>query len=138
MIPKLAIAAIWIMGAALLFRLMNLWDQLPQRVAVHFGIAMQPNGWASRSAMALLMVLVVAGHAVLATWLILNFSGRSPMIGAIQMTTSAVLVSAFWQMLSFNAQGKPFQSIWILISVLLMVALIVVLLLRPALHHAPQ
>ena len=138
MIPKLAIAAIWIMGAALLIRLMSLWDQLPQRVAVHFGIAMQPNGWASRSAMALLMVLVVAGHAVLATWLILNFSGRSPMIGAIQMTTSAVLVSAFWQMLSFNAQGKPFQSIWILISVLLMVALIVVLLLRPALHHAPQ
>ena len=138
MIPKLAITAIWIMGAALLIRLMNLWDQLPQRVAVHFGIAMQPNGWASRSAMALLMVLVVAGHAVLATWLILNFSGRSPMIGAIQITTSAVLVSAFWQMLSFNAQGKPFQSIWILISVLLMVALIVVLLLRPALHHAPQ
>ena len=138
MIPKLAITAIWIMGAALLIRLMSLWDQLPQRVAVHFGIAMQPNGWASRSAMALLMVLVVAGHAVLATWLILNFSGRSPMIGAIQMTTSAVLVSAFWQMLSFNAQGKPFQSIWILISVLLMVALIVVLLLRPALHHAPQ
>ncbi|HEU5412452.1 MAG TPA: DUF1648 domain-containing protein [Candidatus Angelobacter sp.] len=138
MIPKLAIAAIWIMGAALLIRLMNLWDQLPQRVAVHFGIAMQPNGWASRSAMALLMVLVVAGHAVLATWLILNFSGRSPMIGAIQITTSAVLVSAFWQMLSFNAQGKPFQSIWILISVLLMVALIAVLLLRPALHHAPQ
>lgn len=138
MIPKLAIAAIWIMGAALLIRLMSLWDQLPQRVAVHFGIAMQPNGWASRSAMALLMVLVVAGHAVMATWLILNFSGRSPMIGAIQMTTSAVLVSAFWQMLSFNAQGKPFQSIWILISVLLMVALIAVLLLRPALHHAPQ
>ena len=138
MIPKLAIAAIWIMGAALLIRLMSLWDQLPQRVAVHFGIAMQPNGWASRSAMALLMVLVVAGHAVLATWLILNFSGRSPMIGAIQITTSAVLVSAFWQMLSFNAQGKPFQSIWILISVLLMVALIAVLLLRPALHHAPQ
>ena len=138
MIPKLAITAIWIMGAALLIRLMSLWDQLPQRVAVHFGIAMQPNGWASRSAMALLMVLVVAGHAVLATWLILNFSGRSPMIGAIQMTTSAVLVSAFWQMLSFNAQGKPFQSIWILISVLLMVALIAVLLLRPALHHAPQ
>ena len=138
MIPKLAITAIWIMGAALLIRLMSLWDQLPQRVAVHFGIAMQPNGWASRSAMALLMVLVVAGHAVLATWLILNFSGRSPMIGAIQITTSAVLVSAFWQMLSFNAQGKPFQSIWILISVLLMVALIAVLLLRPALHHAPQ
>lgn len=138
MIPKLAIAAIWIMGAALLIRLMSLWDQLPQRVAVHFGIAMQPNGWASRSAMALLMVLVVAGHAALATWLILNFSGRSPMIGAIQMTTSAVLVSAFWQMLSFNAQGKPFQSIWIVISVLLMVALIAVLLLRPALHHAPQ
>ena len=138
MIPKLAIAAIWTMGAALLIRLMSLWDQLPQRVAVHFGIAMQPNGWASRSAMALLMVLVVAGHAVLATWLILNFSGRSPMIGAIQMTTSAVLVSAFWQMLSFNAQGKPFQSIWIVISVLLMVALIAVLLLRPALHHVPQ
>ena len=138
MIPKLAITAIWIMGAALLIRLMSLWDQLPQRVAVHFGIAMQPNGWASRSTMALLMALVIIGHAVLATWLILNFSGRSPMIGAIQMTTSAVLVSAFWQMLSFNAQGKPFQSIWILISVLLMVALIVVLLLRPALHHAPQ
>lgn len=138
MIQKLAIATIWTMGTALLIRLMSLWDQLPQRVAVHFGIAMQPNGWAGKWTMALLMVLVVVGHAVLATWLILNFSGRSPMIGAIQMTASAVLVSAFWQMLSFNAQGKAFQSIWIVVTVLLMLALIVVLLLRPVLHHATQ
>lgn len=138
MIPKLAIAGIWTMGAALLIRLMSLWDQLPQRVAVHFGIAMQPNGWANRSTMALLMVLVVVGHAVLATWLIVNFSGHSPVIGPIQMTVSAVMVSAFWQVISFNAQGKPFQSLWIVIFVLLMLALIAVLLLRPVLHHAPQ
>jgi hypothetical protein len=138
MIPKLAIAAIWTMGAALLIRLMSVWDQLPQRVAVHFGIAMQPNGWASRSTMALLMVLVVVGHAVLATWLILNFGGRSPMIGPIQMTVAAVMLSAFWQVISFNAEGKPFQSLWIVLSVLLMLALIAVLLLRPVLRQAPQ
>jgi Protein of unknown function (DUF1648) len=138
MIPKFAIAAIWIMGAALLIRLMSVWDQLPQRVAVHFGIAMQPNGWASRSTMALLMVLVVVGHAVLATWFILNFGGRSPMIGPIQMTVAAVMLSAFWQVISFNAEGKPFQSLWIVLSVLLMLALIAVLLLWPVLRHAPQ
>jgi hypothetical protein len=138
MIPKLAIATVWTMGAALMLRLMSVWDQLPQRVAVHFGTAMQPNGWTSRSAMALLMVLVIAGHAALATWLILNFSGRSPIVGPIQMTVAAVMISAFWQVISFNAEGKPFQPFWIVLSVLLMLALIAVLLLRPVLHHAPQ
>lgn len=138
MISKLAIAAIWILGATLLIRLMSSWDLLPQRVAVHFGVAMQPNGWASKLAMALIVVFVVVGHAVLATWLILNFGGSSPMIVPIQMMVSVVLVSAFWQMISFNAQGRPFQSLWVLVPALLMLAMIAVLLLRPVLHHAPQ
>jgi hypothetical protein len=99
---------------------------------------MQPNGWASRSTMALLMVLVVVGHGAVATWLILHYGGHRPIIGPIQMTVAAVMLSAFWQVISFNAEGKPFQSLWIVLSVLLMLALIGDLLLGPVLRHAPQ
>lgn len=135
MIAKLSLATIWTLAAAVLIRLMSVWDQLPPRVAVHFGIAMQPNGWSSRSAMALLVALVLIGHAVLATWLIVNFGRQSELIGLIQMAVSLVIVSAFWQMISFNAEGKPFQSIWILVPVLLMVGLILTLLFGGLLHQ---
>ena len=67
MIAKLAISVVWILAAGLLFRLLSVWDELPERVAVHFGVTLRPDGWASRSTMAVLIFLVVVGHATLST-----------------------------------------------------------------------
>jgi hypothetical protein len=50
---KLFIAAVGLAWLALPLTAWNYqraWDRLPQRVAVHFDINWQPNGWASREA----------------------------------------------------------------------------------------
>jgi Protein of unknown function (DUF1648) len=121
---KLAIPVIWALAAALFLRLLSAWDELPSRVAVHFGISMQPNGWRSKRAMAWMVLLVVGGQAALATWLIMNFGQASGMIAPVQLAVTTVLVCVFWQMISFNLSGQRFRAIWIVMPLLLMLGLI--------------
>ena len=135
MIAKLAISAIWILASALLFRLLNVWDQLPERVAVHFGISLQPNGWGRRSTMAWLIVLIVGGHAILTTWLILTHGQGNGMVAIIQLATATMLFSVFWQAITFNISGKPLRPLWIILPVLLIVGSIGVLMSRNLLLH---
>lgn len=135
MMAKLAIPVIWGLAVALFIHLFRVWNELPQRVAVHFGASMQPNGWSSRSSMAVLMILAVVGHAVLATCLIVSFGSRAGIIAPIHMIVATVLVSAFWQMINFNAEGTPFQAIWMVVPVLLVVAVVSVLLLGTLFRH---
>ncbi|HEY2171503.1 MAG TPA: DUF1648 domain-containing protein [Candidatus Angelobacter sp.] len=121
MIAKLAISTIWILASALLFRLLSVWDQLPERVAVHFGRSMQPDGRGHKSIMAWLIVLLVVGHAILTTWLLLMHGQGNGMLAVIQLATATVFFSIFWQMISFNTQGKPLKAVWIILPVLLIV-----------------
>ena len=121
MIAKLAIPATWILASALLFRLLSVWDQLPERVAVHFSRSLQPDGWGRKSIMAWLIVLLVVGHAILTTWLLLMHGQQDGMLAAIQLATATIFFSVFWQMITFNTQGKPLKAVWIILPVLLIV-----------------
>jgi uncharacterized membrane protein len=127
---KLIIPAIWTLAGALVIKLWTAWSQLPDRVAVHFGISMQPNGWSSKGTLAATMLLAVVGQASLATWLIFRISSVSGMIAVIQLVVSAVLVSAFWQVINFNTRGTPFQAMWVLLPMVLLFATITVFLLN--------
>jgi hypothetical protein len=128
MIAKLAISATWILASALLFRLLSVWDQLPERVAVHFGRSLQPDGWGRRSLMAWLIVLIVMGHAIFTTWLVLTHGQGNGMIATMQLVTATVFFSVSWQMITFNIKGKPLKAVWIVLPVLLIVGLIAALL----------
>jgi len=128
MIAKLAISAIWIMASALLFRLLNVWEQLPERVAMHFGRSLQPDGWGRKSIMAWMIVLLVVGHAILTTWLLLMHGQGNGMLAVIQLATATVFFSVFWQMITFNTAGKPLKAAWIILPVLLIVGLLAALL----------
>jgi len=128
MIAKLAISAIWIMASALLFRLLNVCEQLPERVAMHFGRSLQPDGWGRKSIMAWMIVLLVVGHAILTTWLLLMHGQGNGMLAVIQLATATVFFSVFWQMITFNTAGKPLKAAWIILPVLLIVGLLAALL----------
>lgn len=134
MIAKLAISAVWILASALLFRLLSVWNQLPERVAVHFGISMQPNGWGRKSILALLMVVIAVGHAAFTTWLILAHAHGNGIFMATQLGAAAVLFSVFWQTITFNISGKPLKTIWIVLPVLLIAASIAAVLLGTSFH----
>jgi hypothetical protein len=108
---RLAIPVIWILVAALLAKLLAAWGQLPDRVAVHFGMALQPNGWSSKSALAAIVLIAVLGQAALATLVLLRVGSAAGWIALILVLVSAVLVCAFWQTIKFNAEGTPFQPL---------------------------
>lgn len=136
MIAALAIAVIWILAAALLFRLLSVWDELPERVAVHFGVTLQPDGWAGRSTMAVLIFFVVVGHAVFSTWLVFARVSADPMVSAIQLATATVFFSVFWQAITFNISGKPLKAIWIVLPVLFVAGSVGLLVTGALGHHS--
>lgn len=129
MTAKLAIPIIWGMNAAVLLRLWNVWDRLPQRVAVHFGMSLQPNGWSSKGGMLGMTIAVMLGHALLASLLILRVGGAVGLMAPVQLLVSLTLVCAFWQMISYNADGQPFQPLWVIAPVVLLFATITVFML---------
>lgn len=114
---KLAILFIWATSAALVVKLWTAWDQLPERVATHFGIDMRPNGWSSKNALAAIVVVAALGQAALTTLLLLAVGNFPGLIALILTVVSVVLVSAFWQVIRYNVNGTPFQPLWMFLSV---------------------
>ncbi len=136
MIATLAIFVIWILAAALLFRLLSVWDELPERVAIHFGVTLRPDGWARRSMMAALIFAVVVGHAALSTWLVFTRLSADPMVIAIQLATATAFFSVFWQVITFNISGKPLKAIWIVLPALFVAGSVGVLVTGALGHHS--
>lgn len=132
---RLVIPVIWGLAGALLVKLWSAWSQLPNRVAVHFGLSLEPNAWSSKASMGAMMTLVVLGQAVLATWLILRVTSDSAMMAPIQLVVSVVLICTFWQVINYNANGAQFQPLWIVVPILLLFATITVLLLQMTLRY---
>jgi hypothetical protein len=123
---RLAIPVIWTLAAALLVKLLTAWGQLPDRVAVHFGMALQPNGWSSKSALAAIVLIAVLGQAALATFVLLRVGSAAGWIALILILVSSVLVCAFWQTINFNAEGISFQPLGMFVSLIALFASIAV------------
>ncbi|HYL92512.1 MAG TPA: DUF1648 domain-containing protein [Alphaproteobacteria bacterium] len=121
---KLALVAIWALAAVPLLRLMSVWDSIPERVAVHFGISGEPNGWSSKSALPWLVAFPILGQATLATFLIIRLGAHSPLFPITHALITFVLVCAFWQMIEFNANKTPFRILWVIGPLVLMFGMI--------------
>ncbi len=129
--PKFAIPVVWALAGALAVELLAAWDRLPDRVAVHFGMALQPNGWSSRSGLAAIVLIAMLGQAALATFVLLRVGSAAGWIApATLVLVSVVLVSAFWQTINYNAQGTPFQPLWIFVPMIALFASIAVFLVK--------
>jgi uncharacterized membrane protein len=132
---RLAIPVIWTLAAALLVKLLAAWGQLPDRVAVHFGMALQPNGWSSKSALAAIVLIALLGQAALATFVLLRVGSAAGWIALILMLVSSVLVCAFWQTINFNAEGTPFQPLGMFVSMIVLFASIAVFMGKLMLNY---
>lgn len=132
---KLAIALIWTTSAALVLKLVNAWDQLPERVAVHFGTDMQPNGWSSKNTLGAMVVLVAAGQAALATFVLLRLRNVPVAVTLVLVAVNIALVSAFWQTIRFNATGAPFRPLWMFLSLTAVFGLVMVVMGKLLLNY---
>lgn len=127
--PKLAILFIWTSSTALVVKLLTAWDALPARVAVHFGLDMQPNGWSSKNALAAMVLVAVLGQAALTTFLLLGVGNPPGLIALMLTVVNVVLVSAFWQVIRYNVNGTPLRPLWMFLSVAAVLASVAVVLL---------
>ena len=67
---KLAVFLMWLALPAAAWNYGRVWNQLPERMAVHFDANWQPNGYTSRAGAAEL------GLGIMAVMLILSWRGR--------------------------------------------------------------
>jgi hypothetical protein len=81
-------------------------------VATHFGLSLQPDRWGSKGALAAVILIAVLGQAALATFVLLLVAGTAGPIELIMLVVNAVLVSVFWQVINYNAEGRQLQPAW--------------------------
>ena len=122
-----AILMIWMLCGAVLVKLWTAWPRLPDRVATHFGLSLQPDGWSSKGKLAAVILIAVLGQAALATVVLLHMAGAARPTGLIMLVVNIVLVSTFWQVINYNAEGTRFQAAWILGPLILLLAGVVLL-----------
>jgi len=124
---SVAILMIWLLSGAVLVKLWTAWPRLPDRVATHFGLSLQPDGWSSKGKLAAVILIAVLGQAALATFVLLRVAGAAGPIGLIMPVVNVVLVSVFWQIINYNAEGRKLQPAWIVGPVILLLAAMVLL-----------
>jgi len=116
------LSAIPILASILLIaKLVASWADLPDRVAVHFGIDGQPNSWASKYTLGIIVGLVAVGFMV--SLAILNQFTKAPGPLMVITITSVVATTALWQAIDFNISGKPLRIGIILVPLVLLLAL---------------
>jgi hypothetical protein len=129
--PRLVIPVMWILAGAFLVKLRAAWSRLPERVAVHFGTDFEPNGWSSKATLAAAVLIAVPGQGALATFLLLRAgSSASGPMAVILLIVCAVLVGASWQTINYNANGTPFQALWVFVPTIMLSASIPVFLVK--------
>jgi len=130
----LTIVVIWTLSGALLIKLAAAWPRLPERVATHFGVTLQPNRWGSKGALAAMIVIAVLGQAALATFVLLHVDSAASPAGVVLLLVNVALVSALWQTINYNAQGSPFQPVWIFGPIIVVLAAIALALAGGRFH----
>jgi Protein of unknown function (DUF1648) len=108
---KVLILLPWIGAAALMAKFISSWNELPERVATHFGLTGEPNGWMNKRPLVAIMIVVT----------LLVCGGTIPLMmidprksaGAIPtvLLSSAAVIGAFWEMIDYNVTGEKFRML---------------------------
>ena len=114
---RLYILATWLMWLALPLTAstyLRVWDRLPRRMAVHFDITWQPNGWTSREGALYLGLGVIA--FMLVTFTVGAYAARAgqPKAAWPLMVMFYLILTGLWLVNNWiahrNLNAQPSQS----------------------------
>jgi hypothetical protein len=113
-------ALLWLALPLTAFQFWTVWNQLPARMASHFGAAGRPNGWMSREALVIFSVVMLTFLLATFTWVLTRV--RRPDALAWSLLTMfyvvvGVLLSVNSSVLSYNLYGRPLNIVPALVVV---------------------
>ncbi len=103
-------AMLWLALPLTALQYWSVWDQLPGRMATHFGVAGQPNGWMTRETSLIFAMVVTTLVLVALTWTLTRV--RKPDVLAWSLLAMLyVVMGALFNvnvaMLNYNLHGGP-------------------------------
>lgn len=107
-------AMLWLALPLTAFQYWSVWDQLPARMATHFGASGQPNGWMARDTSLIFAMIVTALVLLSLTWALTRV--RKPDVLAWSLlamlyVVMGALFSINVAMLNNNLYGRPLNIV---------------------------
>jgi hypothetical protein len=98
----------WLALPVMALMFASVWQQLPDRVATHFNLANQPNGWMSREETLVVLLGLATAFAITATWVTSRVSEPDPaawgLVGVFYVM-QATLIFAGHAIIAYNVAG---------------------------------
>ena len=109
---KIAIALLWLGLPAVALRYWQVWDALPARMASHFDLAGNPNGWMPREGSLIFALGMMATMAITGTAVLLRV--RKPeLLGWSALGMFYVIEGVFYRLedslLNYSLHGEPVE-----------------------------
>jgi hypothetical protein len=107
-------AMLWLALPLTALRYWSVWDQLPGRMATHFGAAGQPNGWMTRETSLIFAMVVTTLLLAALTWALIRV--RKPdllawSLLAMLYVVMGALFSINIAVLNYNLYGRPLNIV---------------------------
>jgi hypothetical protein len=107
-------ALLWLALPVIGFQYWMSWDQLPVRIASHFGPTGQPNGWMTRETSVIFSLVLVASLLATFTWALTRIRKPDALawsLLAMFYVVVGVLVSVTSSVLDYNIHGRPLNIV---------------------------
>lgn len=107
-------ALLWMALPVIGFQYWMVWDQLPTRMASHFGAAGQPNGWMMRETSVIFSLVLLASLLTIFTWVLTRIRKPDALawsLLAMFYVVIGVLVSVTSSVLDYNIHGRPLNIV---------------------------
>src|SRR5215467_73678 len=91
----------------------SVWQQLPSRVATHFDLAGQPNGWMTREETVIVLLGVATAVLITATWIcsrVTEVDATAWGLIALFYIVQGTLIWAGQSIIDFNLHGTPVHA----------------------------
>jgi Protein of unknown function (DUF1648) len=107
-------AMLWLALPLTALQYWSVWDQLPARIATHFGVSGQPNGWMARDT-SLIFAMVVTTLVLLSlTWALTRIRKPDVLAWSLLATLYVVMGALFsvnGAVLNYNLHGGPLNIV---------------------------
>ena len=103
-------ALLWLALPLTAFQFWRVWNELPARMASHFGAAGQPNGWMSRETLAIFFLVLLTFLLTTFTWALTRVRKPDALawsLLAMFYVVAGVLLSVNSAVLKYNLYGRP-------------------------------